>query len=388
MNQNTTSVSVQSCSEYNPQKVGTAIRKALEESGNVSKIKRGERVFLKINHLPPASPPERGIVTHPVFVEEVAKIFLDLDAKVVIGDDVESSGHPYAVSGIAGISKRLGVGVVNLKERGFEAVTLAEGELLKTVHVAREVLEADAIVSLPKLKTHSFTLLTGALKNLYGLIPLGERIDLHCNYPDVKDFSRVLVDLYSAFRPRLSMVDAIVAMEGEGPGSGKTKKIGAVLVGEDAVAVDAVMAQLINVNPQYIDTCQAAAERGLGISNLKQIEILGDGMSMAVSDFSLPSNSTQLIKKILPNFLQWWVYDQMVRVEPIVDRGKCIGCQVCISVCPTKAMIEGGGVAGVDNAFCIQCFCCQETCRYDAIISRQKPLAKVIRKIVEFVIRR
>jgi uncharacterized protein (DUF362 family)/NAD-dependent dihydropyrimidine dehydrogenase PreA subunit len=388
MNQGTTSVSVQSCSEYNPQKVGTAIRKALEESGNVSKIKRGERVFLKINHLPPASPPERGIVTHPVFVEETAKIFLDLGAKVTIGDDVESSGNPYVVSGIAGISKRLGVKVVNLKERGFEEVTIEAGELLKTVHAAHEVLEADAIVSLPKLKTHSFTLLTGALKNIYGVIPLGERIDLHRDYPDAENFSRALVDLYSAFRPRLSIADAIVAMEGEGPSSGKTKTIGAVLVGEDAVAVDAVMALLINVNPQYIYTCQIASERDLGISDLKQIKILGDGMSLAISDFLLPASSTQLIKKILPSFLIWWVYDQMVRVEPVVDGGKCIGCHACIRVCPTKAMMEGDGAVGVDNTLCIQCFCCQEACRYGAVISRQKPLAKIIRKIVEIVVRR
>lgn len=387
MNQFTTSVSVQRCSEYNPQKVGAAIRKALEESGNVSKIRCGERVFLKINHLPPASLPEKGIVTHPVFVEEAAKIFLDLGAKVTIGDDVESSGHPYAISGIAGISKRLGVRLVNLKERGFKEVTLTEGELLKTVHVAHEVLEADAIVSLPKLKTHSFTIMTGALKNLCGVIPLGERIDFHRNYPDVEDFSRVLVDLYSAFRPRLSIADAIVAMEGEGPGSGNPKVVGAVVVGEDAVAVDAVMAQLINVNPQYIDTCRVAARRGLGINDPERIEVLGDGIGAAVSDFLLPASSTQLIKKILPNFLHWWIYDQMVRVEPVVDGRKCVGCHACISVCPTKAMMVRDGGVGVDHALCIQCFCCQEACRYGAIISRQKPLAKVIRKIVEIVVR-
>ena len=385
MNPSKTLVSVQSCFEYDSVKVGRAIRRALEQSGNTELIKRGERVFVKINHLSPASSPERGIITHPVVVEEVVKILLDLGAKVTIGDDVEVTGNPYAVSGISGISRRLGVALVNLKGHGFERVAVADGEIIKTVHVARDVLEADAIVSVPKLKTHGLTLITCALKNMFGAIPLGERINFHRDYPDPEVFSAMLVDLYSVIRPRLFIVDGIVAMEGEGPAAGDTRALGALLVGDDAVAVDAVTGLLINLQPYHIPTCRIANDRGLGIGDQTRIEILGDGMKLAISDFSILDSSLELVRKILPAFLYSWLYDHMVRVELLVDAQRCTRCHACVRVCPMGAVLPVGEGMKIDDKNCIQCFCCQEVCRYGAVLPRKKPAAEIIRGVVRII---
>jgi uncharacterized protein (DUF362 family) len=171
----------------------------------------------------------------------------------------------------------LGVPLVNLRESGFVQVSL-RGERLKSVYLARPVLEADLVLNLPKLKTHSFTIFTGAVKNMYGVIPYGLRLEGHRRFLGRDSFSRMLVDIFSAVPRQLTLMDAVVGMEGEGPSAGYPKNVGLIISGADGVAVDAVASRLTGHDPLLVPTTANAQARGLGAGDLGSIDVVGERM--------------------------------------------------------------------------------------------------------------
>jgi len=186
------------CSSYDPEALSGAVRRSLELLGGTGVfLNSGAKVFVKINHLSPHAPPERAISTHPAFLREVLRVLLENGAVVTVGDDVNfGQREEFLVTGFREVCAELGVRLVNLRETGFVEVPVG-GVLLDSVYVARPVLEADLVLNLPKLKTHSFTLFTGAVKNLYGVIPCGSRLDGHRRFVRNDVFSRMLVDVFS-----------------------------------------------------------------------------------------------------------------------------------------------------------------------------------------------
>ena len=198
------------------------VKQSLELIGGLSSIVRpGDKVFVKINHLWPPSPPERGIVTHPIFVEAVLTLLKEMKVEIVVGDDIEEgNGDGYIISRFREMCDRQGVKLVNLKEMGFVEKS-CNGKLLTNVYISKIVDEADVLINLPKFKTHSLTIFTGGIKNLYGVVPDGLRRRFHRDYLRPEDFCQMLVDVYSITRPELTIIDGVMAMEGEGPGSGK-----------------------------------------------------------------------------------------------------------------------------------------------------------------------
>ena len=234
-------VSLVRCPSYEEAPLFSSLQKALDLLGGIQQfVRRGQRVLVKVNHLPPPSVAERGIVTHPAFVEQVVAVLLETGADVRVGDDINpAQGDGFAISGLRQVCQKLGVELVNLREEGFQLVSIPGAEVLPTTYLARAVLEADVIVNLPKFKTHSLTVFTGAIKNIYGCLPEGLRVRYHREFQGPK-FHSVLVDLFSAVRPQLHIMDAIVGMEGDGPANGDIRKIGLVLAGPDGVALDRV----------------------------------------------------------------------------------------------------------------------------------------------------
>lgn len=227
-------VSIVKAVDYGGAGVDAAVEEAVELVGGLEHVvKPGSVVFVKINHLSPASPPERGIITHPAFVEAVLKLLRRAGARVTVGDDIDSSsGDGFQVSGFRQMCRRAGVALVNLREVGF-VETRCGGRFLEKVYVSRIAAGADVIVNLPKLKTHSLTVLTGGVKNMYGVIPGGLRTRFHGDYAAKEDFAQVLTDIFSAARPQLTIMDGVVAMEGEGPAAGKLRRLGVILASRD-----------------------------------------------------------------------------------------------------------------------------------------------------------
>lgn len=345
------------------------LRSALEKTfslldGLENFVPRGAKVFVKVNLLPPPSPPERGIITHPVFAEAVISLLKELTPHIIVGDDVHEA-RSFEVGGYREVCQRLGVELLNLRERGFEEVSL-NGGVLKRVYIAKAVREAEVIVNLPKLKTHALTTFTGAIKNFYGVIPTGLRTALHGEHPSPAEFAEVLVDIFSVVRPALTVMDGIVAMEGAGPANGTPRPLGLILAGADAVAVDAVAQAIIGLDPLRVWTTHHAHRRGLGVGDLREIAILGESLeTVRAKDFRLPPAAGEMMGRVPPRITRWAT--RHLQAQPVVVPARCVACGACVRACPTGAAQFRGKKAWIDRKKCIRCMCCHEACRYDAI---------------------
>lgn len=350
---------------YKPEKLRPALKKTFSLLGGLERfVPRGAKVFVKVNLLPPPSPPERAIITHPAFAEAVLSFLKELTPHIVVGDDVHEA-KSFEVGGYREVCQRLGVELVNLRERGFEEVSLAGG-VLKKVYIAKAVREADVVVNLPKLKTHALTTFTGAIKNFYGVIPTGLRTALHGEHPQPHEFAQVLVDIFSTIRPALTVMDGIVAMEGAGPANGTPRQLGLILASSDAVAVDAVAQAVIGLEPLRVWTTYHAHRRGLGVGDLKEIEILGESLeSVRAKDFRLPPAAGEMVGRVPTRITRWAT--RHLQAQPGVVSSRCVGCSACVRACPTGAAQFRGKKAWIERTKCIRCMCCHEACRYGAI---------------------
>jgi uncharacterized protein (DUF362 family)/Pyruvate/2-oxoacid:ferredoxin oxidoreductase delta subunit len=362
-------VAIVRADEYELPPLRDAVAEALGLIGGLETlIKPGARVFVKINHLPPPSPPERGIVTHPVFAEAVVELLKEAGAVITLGDDIESDTDGFSISGFRQMCVRSGVRLVNLREEGF--VEVAGGEALPRLHLARAAVEADVVVNLPKLKTHMLTVYTGAVKNMYGTLPVGLRRRYHADFTHTDDFALMLTDVFAANIPQLTLMDAVYAMQGMGPAGGTMRRLGVILAGRDGVAVDTVAARIIGLGADDVDTTRHCRRRGLGVGRLEDIEIAGEKLeNVLASDFRLPASTARAIIRRVPGPLARWAVS-LSSVKPKVIGDKCTACSECVAACPVEAIVIAGGIAKIDGGKCLECHCCSEACRHDAISAR------------------
>ena len=369
--------------EYDRAQIRSALEQGLALIGGWNHlIKPGDDVFVKVNHLPPPSPPERAIVTHPVFVEAVLDLLKETGAAITVGDDIRASDEDgFRISGYRAMCERAGVELVNLKQSGFVKVR-CNGHRLETIYLAKAVADADVVINLPKLKTHSLTLLTGGVKNLYGTIPSGLRTRFHGDHPRLEDFCQVLVDIFATAKPMLTIMDGIVAMEGEGPAGGKPRTLGLILASQDAVALDAAAGRIIGLDPTEVLTTRIAHERGLGVGDLRNIEVVGERIeSVSLSDFSLPASAAGRFVQRLPRFLSQF-FVRLLTIRPRVVTQNCVGCAACQNACPVGAIAVRKGKAKIDRSICIQCMCCHEVCRYNAIVPTRSRAGRILHAVM------
>jgi uncharacterized protein (DUF362 family) len=380
-------VSLVRAREYEFAQVHAAIAKAVELIGGLPQVvKPGAKFFVKINHLSPPSPAERGIVTHPVFVEAVLELLKAAGADITVGDDIDSGTRDgFEISGVRQMCQRAGTRLINLREAGFVEIK-CNGHLLDKLYVSRIALEADVIVNLPKLKTHSLTVFTGSIKNMYGVIPTGLRTRFHYEYMKSVDFCQMLTDVFSAVKPQLTIMDGVLAMEGEGPASGKLRRLGIMLASQDAVALDAVASKIIGLEPMAVYTTRYAHQRGLGVGDMRQVEVAGERLEdVAVSDFKLPTAYSNMFLERVPKVMSK-VLSRYLLIRQQVWESRCTGCAECEKACPTGAISISGQVASIDQSRCINCMCCHEVCRFGAIIPK-RPIARRSLDFVKHILR-
>ena len=383
---NKAKVSIVRAHDYDYAELYAAVGKGIELIGGLAKIvPPGSKVFVKINHLSPPSPAEKGIITHPVFVEVILDLLKEVGADITVGDDIASgAGDGFQVSGFRQMCQRAGVRLTNLREAGF-VETVCNGHFLEKVYLSTISLDADVIINLPKLKTHSLCVFTGGVKNMYGNIPIGLRRKFHAEYMRSEDFSQVLTDIFSAIRPQLTIMDGIIAMEGEGPAAGSLRRLGVILTSQDTVAVDAVATKIIGLNPMDIHTTRYSDERGLGVGNLQNIEVIGERIDdVMVPDFKPPASVVNTLARRVPRVLPRFILDQL-SIKPSVIEHRCSGCSECEKICPVGAISVSGETAKIDYGICIQCMCCHEVCRFNAIVPKQSIVGSTIQFLVNIL---
>jgi len=222
---------------------------------------------------------------------------------------------------------------------------------------------------------HDFMLMTAAVKNLFGMVGATYKTQLHKKYFSPEEFAKMLVNLYAEVKPALTIVDSIVAMEGDGPGSGgQPRQVGFILAGSDCVALDSVLALIMGLKPKDILTTKEAAARGLGESELNSISILGETLEDIIKEpFKLPT--TSLTKKLPRSVIA--LARKLIKYYPCVERDNCVSCAACLLACPNKAITMKKDKPVFDYAKCIACFCCQEACPNAAIKIKRSLLAKM-----------
>lgn len=365
-------VSLVGCNDYKRQNVFESVQRSICLLGGIGEfVSPGDRVLLKPNLLQPADP-EKHITTHTEVIYAVAKILKDHGCSVVLAD---SPGIPpysvgmlqrlYQASGLDKVSEELGV-ELNL-DTGYREVSSPQGRLIRRFQIINPAVEADAVVVVSKAKTHVQTGMTGAAKNLFGLVPGVEKSAFHARLQRIEDFSDMILDLNELIRPRIQIMDAIIGLEGNGPSAGHPRKIGAVLASPDYNAMDAVISRLMSFHPMEVSTIRAAVSRGLIKEDMSDVRILGDRLEdFVVRDFKKPSTQPAGMAsgglRTMINLLM-----KPYSFRPKMISGRCTGCQKCYNVCPKDAITMVQNKAKVSYKDCIRCYCCYEMCPAGAI---------------------
>lgn len=370
------------CFTYREEEVLKSVKEAVDLIGGIEKfVKPNSKILLKVNLLSARSP-EKAVTTHPEIVRAVVRLVKERGGIPLIGDAASTGGmglslkreDAFRIAGFREIAEYEGAEIVNFNSAGYRKVSIPQSKRLKEVNLAIPVFEVDAIFSLPKLKTHELTFLTGAVKNFFGCIPASDRNIAH-RAIDPRDFARAVVDIYSLCRPSLSIMDGITAMEGEGPSRGYPFSLGVVLASPSAVALDVVASQLIGYKPAEIYTTVEAIERGLGPEGLEKIEVLGAPLKELIRrDFKKPSGYRSLTRRTIYRILAP-LGIRFFKVYPAADKRKCKKCGLCEERCPVEAIkLEPYPV--IDYEKCIQCFTCHEVCEYEAMDLKRSWLAR------------
>jgi uncharacterized protein (DUF362 family)/NAD-dependent dihydropyrimidine dehydrogenase PreA subunit len=366
-------VSIIRCKSYEPYLVQEATKKAINLIGGITNfIQPQSKVLVKPNLLM-AREPEYGVDTHPEIVRSVVKILKEINCKIYLGDgpctwgnQAENVDRVYEKSGMQKICQ----------EEEIELVKFDKRRMREKFPLTAWLDNCEYLVSVPKFKTHDFTILTGAIKNLFGLVWGTYKTELHKKYSDKAAFANILVDIYKESKPALSIVDGVVAMEGDGPGTGgKLRNLGLILAGSDAVALDTVLALVMGLRPFDILTTKFAAQRGLGTGDINAIQVLGERLEEVIEEpFQLPGTS---LKDRIPHPILE-IAKNLIRFYPKVDYNNCNLCGACIRACPSKVISIKNERIVIDYSGCISCFCCQEACPYSAIKVKKSILAKIV----------
>jgi uncharacterized protein (DUF362 family)/Pyruvate/2-oxoacid:ferredoxin oxidoreductase delta subunit len=362
------------CPDYSRENVHQAIERSIEHLGGWDRfVDTGQKVLVKPNLLT-ASPPDSAITTHPEVIRAVAEGVRQAGGIPVVGDSpgttVWTIQQIWEKTGMLQMAEELGVELVNFETSGAVSHSVNGREH----YISRAVTDADVVISAAKLKTHSLTVLTGGIKNLFGTIPGFRKNEYHKTFPNPIPFSDQLLDLYELIRPPLTIVDGIVGMDGQGPAAGRLRNFGMILAGPDAMAIDMVIAHLIGIDPYRIPTLSQARKRGLDIP-VHRINLITDSeREIKIEDFQLPRRD---IVSMIPGPLARPLARWFLWTRPTVVAELCQRCGSCAKACPVEAIVMVD-LPEVDYRACISCGCCREICPYRAMELRRSRIWKLL----------
>lgn len=375
------SLALVQCQDYDAGTVEATVRRAVDLVGGMERfIQPGQKVLVKPNLLR-ASEPDQAIVTHPSVVRAVVRLVQEAGGQVVIADNPVVL--PVTQRGWQSLYERTGLAAV-AHETGAELNTHIvpeqrahpQGDLVRLVDTSSFLSDADVVISVPKLKTHGLMHFTGAVKNLFGTVPGTTKFGYHVKLHNVDLFAEMLLDLVSFVHPALTVMDAVVGMDGDGPSAGRRFPIGAILAGPDPVALDVAALDLVGQEPASVPTVAAAIRRGWTTGLAKDLSVLGDDPAvLRVSGFRMPAGGAMDVGRVPAPLralgTRWLV------ANPFVTE-KCTGCRLCVENCPVHAIGEVGGVASIVLGGCIRCYCCHELCPEQAIELRRPWLGRLL----------
>ncbi len=408
------------CKNYQPDELKTKIENIFSYFPHA--VQRGEKILLKPNLLS-AHLPEEAVTTHPEFVRAVVRILKKIGAQPVIGDSpsiVEKIEKVWDMTGIKKVAQEEKIELINFisggvkefpryaPERCIPSKNLSGKRIIRDeksrggprpftgwekIYLSDIVFEVEGIISLPKLKTHNLMTFTAGIKNLYGLVPGMVKTDYHRLAYNSILFAQLLSEILAIVKPRLTIIDGIVGMDGNGPVAGRIRNFGLILASDDVVALDTVVCKLIGLKIEKVPLLKFCAEKKLGETNLEKIEIIGEKEVITsevitsvedyiIDDFLLPA--TEIV-----NYIPQWlahILTRFVWTKPVIQINKCQLCMKCSEICPVGAIVSSSSkgkkkILQIDQKKCISCFCCSEACPHNAVEPQTSLLLKLIRAV-------
>lgn len=377
MNAPASKVFVARCESYGPPTVQRKVDDAFAAFGGVERFVRpGMRVLVKPNLLA-AVPPEKAVTTHPAVVEAVLRLLLDAGARVTIGDSpgITRATKAAEKAGILDVAQRLGVQVIDFDDS--VELKAPDGFLFKRIEVARAVAEAEAIINLPKFKTHGQMVMTLAVKNLFGCVVGPRKAQWHMAAGRDRDtFARLLLELSLLVAPAFSVVDGVIGMDGNGPSSGRVRPVNVILAGIDPLAIDRIGARIAGLDDALFPLIGAARTIPACAASLGEIEVVGEPVdSVKLADFALPAAADVQWLRLKPIRR---LLKRAITARPEINTARCEACGICVRSCPPQAMTLESGRVTIDRSLCISCFCCQEMCPQHAVDVRHGWLARIL----------
>ena len=383
-------VSIEACSDYDIEAIEAALGSCLERLGGIGAfVKPGQKVILKPNLLSSYAP-EKAVTTHPSIVEATARLIQEAGANVIIADS-PAAVIPFREVAMRRIYKT--TGMMDAAEKAgaklnwdfsYKEVPFPDGKLIKRFEIISSVLDADVIISLPKLKTHVLTAYTGAVKNLFGVIPGFFKPGYHVKLHILEQFSQMLLDLLCLLKPTLTIMDGIVGLEGDGPGAGGSpKEIGVLLASSNLLAADYVAGQIMGFKPEEIPLLRTAMKQS--IIDDGNIKTSGPPIEeLKLEDFKLPklTQDRAALLNLTPVKRLIYPYARSgLTLKPSPMKKLCTGCKICAESCAQKAITIVDKKAVIDDEKCIRCYCCHELCPEAAIELKQSLLARVFQRL-------
>ncbi len=370
-------------SAYDPELVEKAVEQIFSDLPAARRIGPETRVLLKPNLLAKHAP-EKAVTTHPEVLRAViCAVKRRGAAEIMVAD---SAGGPATPALMKGIYHVCGVDEVCRQENvplwlgGPTGERQSpEGGLVSRFTLIQPVLDADFIIDLPKMKTHMMTGMTGAVKNLFGCVPGLQKAEFHMRFPDKERFGNMIVDLWATVKPDMAIMDAVTAMEGDGPAGGEPRDVGLILGTENLFSLDLAVCSMMSLAPGRVPYLAAAQKRGLCAETFDPDLWQGDVPCPILENWKLPgsfqnsSESTDFAERY-PAFLQpllkWG--ERAIAPRPVIDKAGCIGCGQCAQICPQQVIrlekgANGSKTAHIQPRQCIRCFCCHEVCPVKAI---------------------
>ncbi|MGM9625295.1 MAG: DUF362 domain-containing protein [Eubacteriales bacterium] len=388
-------VFVRQCGQYERTELIRAVSDAMEALGLTKERFTGKKVAVKPN-LVMKKPTEAAATTHPAVLDALLSYLDDCDcADVVIA---ESMGGPYTEAALRGVYSVCGIdeAVNGHKARlnydiHAETVPAPDGLACKMFDIITPIRDADIIINVCKLKSHSLTRMSGAVKNTFGTVPGLTKFEYHARFPDYADFNKMLVDLSAMLHTNavmLDLCDAVVGMEGNGPTGGTPRRIGCILASRNPFCLDTVASALLNCE-HAVPMIEEAVRRGYCPQNAEDVRIAGDDWkSLVLHDFAPPDTAHTGRNPLhwLPNLFGGRLY-RWFSPRPVIRTSTCVGCGECVRSCPVHTIElitdkkSGKKKAHIKPGICIRCFCCQELCPLNSVDIHKNPLMRLIHRI-------
>nr|WP_321294384.1 DUF362 domain-containing protein [uncultured Sphaerochaeta sp.] len=362
-------VAIVQCSAYEQAQVDEAVRQACLH-GLMPSVK-GKSILLKPNILSDAKP-ERNITTHPMVVHAMIRVLKEHGAKqILVGDSpgLQVPNFQPRVSGIQQVCIEEEVEWVDFtKHPKLHTIPYTSNKQLLLASVLEEV---DMVFSLPKFKTHQLMYATGAVKNLFGLVPNLSKSPCHVQFPTREQFASLIVGIAEVVKPAFSLMDGIIGMEGPGPANGRPRHIGLLLASTDSLALDYAQAQIMGYEPKQVPIIAEGLRRGIG-SAPSSYPVL-DAKDLVLPDFQ--RIEVQKRTKFVHSLIIPFIFSKLIRWKVKKDRKApvflvepCIRCRKCIDICPAHALTMVDKRIIIDEKACIRCYCCHEVCPASAIL--------------------